>query len=191
MKENKKEGTKFKYPKLILLLFTFVIAYVIFRFANLAPINNFLSSIGYLGSFITGLLFSYGFSAGPATALFLVLAKQQDIVLASFIGAVGAVIGDYVIFRLIRVSFKDEIKDFEKEKMMRKVENIGNKLPIKMKHFLIIIFAEMIIGSPLPDELGVAILSLDTKISKKIFVVLSFAFHFIGILVIMLIGRVI
>ena len=49
---------KVKYPKFLLLILTFVIAYFIFTSRNFEPFNNILSSLGYLGSFISGIMFA-------------------------------------------------------------------------------------------------------------------------------------
>ena len=93
---------RIKYPKFLLLILTFVAAYLIFFERNFQPFHNILLSLGYFGSFIAGVMFSYGFTAGPSTAIFLILAKDQNIFLAGFIGGLGALAGDLTIFKLIR-----------------------------------------------------------------------------------------
>src|SRR3989339_1795341 len=94
--------SRIKYPKLLLLLLTFVIAYLIFKERTFLPFHNLLLSMGYLGTFLAGILFVYGFTAAPATAILLILAKEQNILFAGFIAGFGALIGDLMIFTFIR-----------------------------------------------------------------------------------------
>jgi len=74
----KKRLLKWKYQKLTLLIGTFILAYLLFYGKNFPAFNNFIISTGYIGIFISGLLFSYGFTSAPAAALFLLLAKSTN-----------------------------------------------------------------------------------------------------------------
>lgn len=181
---------KIKYPKFLLLLLTFVLAYFIFAGRNFDAFQNALSSLGYFGTFLAGIMFAYGFTAAPAAAVFLIIAKTQNIFIAAIIGGIGALLGDYIIFRIIRFSFKDEILKLEKDMAKNKViKDLENHISTKIKHAFIMIIADVIIASPLPDEIGVAMISLDRKISRGIFASLSFLLNTIGILIILLIGN--
>lgn len=100
---------KFKYPKFLLLFITFFIAYFLFSGRNYLPFHNFVISTGYFGTFLTGLMFSYGFTAAPATSIFLILAEYQNIYAAALIGGLGALVTDLLIFKFIKISFADEI----------------------------------------------------------------------------------
>ena len=108
--------SKIKYPKFLLLILTFVMAYMIFNWRNFLPIHDALSSGGYLETFLVGILFAYGFTAAPATAVLLILAKEQNILLAGLIAGFGALISDLIIFNFIRYSFADEIEKLLEEK---------------------------------------------------------------------------
>src|SRR3989344_2325858 len=108
----KKILSKIKYPKLLFLLFTFVIAYLIFTGRDFSPFHNFVLSLGYFGTFLAGMFFTYGFTAAPATAILLILAKDQNILFAGFIAGFGALVGDLIIFRFIRYYFAEEIEKF-------------------------------------------------------------------------------
>ena len=74
-----------KYQKLLLLLLTFVIAYILFSGKTYLPFYNFLKTLNYLGVFLAGVFFAYSFTAAPATAILLILAKEQNILLTGFI----------------------------------------------------------------------------------------------------------
>ena len=179
---------KIKYPKFFLLILTLILAYVIFKERNFLPLHDSLLSLGYLGTFFSGLLFTYGFTAAPATALLLILAKEQNILFAGLIAGFGAVIGDLTIFKLIRYSFSDEIKKISKEKI---VLYFNKKTPTILKKYLIPVLGGFIIASPLPDEIGISLLAISRIISTRKFLFISYLLNTIGILVILIIGNTI
>ena len=177
-----------KYPKFLLLFITFIIAYILFSGKDYGPFHDFLIGLGYAGTFVAGILFAYGFTAAPATAVFLILAQHQNIYFASAIGGLGALIGDLFIFSFIRQSFADEIGKFSREKI---VHCFNNKLPGIIKKYTLPVMAGFIIASPLPDEIGVTMLAASKVISTKIFLVMSYLLNTAGILVIYYIGNAI
>ncbi len=175
---------KIKYKKLLLLLLTFVVAYVIFSGKNFLPFRNLLLSSGYFGSFLAGIFFVYGFTAAPATAILLILAKEQNIFLAGFIAGFGALLGDLLIFKFIRHSFADEIEELSKEEI---VTAITKKIPPILKNYLLPVIGGFIIASPLPDEIGISILTAST-ISTRTFSIMSYILNTAGIFAILIAG---
>lgn len=176
-----------KYPKFLLLFITFIIAYLLFYSKGYGPFQNFIVGLGYAGTFAAGILFTYGFTAAPATAIFLILAGQQNIYLASIIGGLGALIGDLFIFSFIRQSFADEIMKLSREKI---VSYFNGKMPGIIKKYTLPVVAGFIIASPLPDEIGVAMLAASRVISTKIFVLMSYVLNTAGIFVVFAIGGI-
>ncbi|MFA4834313.1 MAG: hypothetical protein WC619_05795 [Patescibacteria group bacterium] len=184
----KKILSKIKYPKLLFLIFTFVAAYLMFIGRDFSPLHTFLLSLGYFGTFLAGIFFTYGFTAAPATAILLILAKEQNILFAGFIAGFGALIGDLIIFKFIRYSFADEIKKLSKEKA---IHYLNNKTPNLLKKYFVPILAGFIIASPLPDEIGVSLLATSQSISTKSFSILCYILNTTGIFIILLIGSAI
>lgn len=182
----KKIFLKIKYPKLFLLLITFLMAYGILAGQDFLPFHEFLLRLGYLGIFLAGILFAYGFTAAPATALLVVLSAEQNILLAGGIAGLGALVGDLVIFKWIRDSFGDEVQKLSREKEVRRM---NKKLPHVLKRYLIPVLAGFIIASPLPDEIGVSLLAVSQTISPRLFSVISYVLNTAGIIVILLISR--
>jgi len=180
--------SKLKYPKFLLLILTFVLAYRLFSGRNFLPFHNTLLSLGYFGTFLVGLLFVYGFTAAPATAILLILAKEQNILLAGFIAGFGALAGDLLIFKFIRHSFADEIEKLSKEKMFN---SVNNKISKTLKKYFVPVLAGFIISSPLPDEIGVSLLATSTTISTRVFSIVSYILNTAGIFVILIIGTLI
>ena len=177
-----------KYPKFLLLFITFLIAYLLFYSKDYAPFRDFIAGLGYSGTFVAGIMFTYGFTVAPATAVFLILAQHQNIYLASLIGGLGALIGDLFIFSFIRRSFADEIRRLSREKI---VKYFNGRLPGRLKEYLLPAVAGFVIASPLPDEIGVAMLAASKIISIKLFSIVSYVLNTLGILAIFLIGNVV
>jgi uncharacterized membrane protein YdjX (TVP38/TMEM64 family) len=176
---------KLKYPKFLLLIITFVLAYLLFKEADLTGLNKILLSLGYFGTFLAGLFFVYGFTAAFGTAILLIIAPDQNILLAGLIAGLGALTGDLIIFKSIRYSLKDELKKLAEQKIF---VYFNNKAPYIIKKYLIPIIACIIIALPLPDEIGVSLIASSSSISTKTFTILSFLLNTAGIFVILLIG---
>ncbi|MCX8159172.1 MAG: hypothetical protein N3D20_02695 [Candidatus Pacearchaeota archaeon] len=187
-KENNHILKKIKYPKFILFLLTVIIAYIIFKNREIPFIQNHILPLSYFGVFISGTLFTFGFTSAPATALFLLFAENVNPIIAALIGGAGALLADSLIFLFIRTSFKDEIIKLEHEKIIHYIET---KIPSKIKRIILPIIAGLIIASPLPDEIGISMLAAYRTISPKFFASISYLMNTIGILIILLIGRAI
>ena len=178
---------KFRYPKLALLVIAIVASYFVFKNPNISGFVSSLGNLGYLGVFIAGLFFTFGFSTPFAIGFFLSLNLGNPF-LAAAIGGIGAVVGDLVIFNFVKFSFMEEFTRLEHEKLIRKAEIIlGKEFHGKFKHYLLILLAGIIISSPLPDELGVSLLAGLTHIKQKWLAVVSFIFNTAGILIFILI----
>ncbi|MBN2014866.1 MAG: hypothetical protein JW778_06765 [Candidatus Altiarchaeota archaeon] len=183
---------RIRYPKLLLLLATIIVAAVLFQESkDYGPLHDFLMSLGYIGTFLGGIFYAYGFTAAPATAVLLVLAKEQCLVLAVLVGGLGAVLSDLLIFSFIRYSFMDEIEELEKEKIVKYIEK---EEKIIFGHYYKHIFpalAGFLIASPLPTELGVVMMTSVKEISLKKFTIIAYLLHCLGILAILAIGNLI
>ena len=178
----------YRYPKFLLFFITLLIAYLLFYERNYPPFQDFVFGLGYFGTFVAGILFTYGFTAAQATAIFLILAQHQNIYLTSTIGGLGALVGDLLIFSFIRYSFSDEIKKLSKEKI---VKYFDGRLPKVLKKYLLLFAAGFIIASPFPDEIGVSLMAASKIISPKVFSIISYLLNTSGIFLIMVIGNTI
>lgn len=167
----------FKHPKLIFLTFFILLAYYLFTQPFMLDWITQLNRFSYFGVFLAGGLATFGFTA-PFGIGFLLNFEPEFVFFAAIIGGIGGMVADLLIFRTIRFSFMDEIKDLEKTKVIKKIEHIvNNNKHILIKHYLLYIFAGIIISTPLPDELGVSILAGLTTIKPLKLAVLSFLLH--------------
>lgn len=179
---------KFPYPKLLLLLVMVVISYGLFSNDAVQAWVRAINPDGYAMALVAGVLFTFGFTTPIAIGVFAVL-NPGNIFLAAFIGALGAVMGDLLIFHLIRFSFMDEFTRLSKTPLFKKInKEITFTRHKKLKNYLLFACAGLIISSPLPDELGVTMLAGLTHIKPHVFAIISFCFNFLGILAIFLLS---
>ncbi len=179
---------RIKYPKLVILISTIILAYALFMGRNFEPMHAVFVSAGYLGVFAAGCLYAYGFTAAPAAAILLILAEGKNILFAAFIGGAGALLGDLAIFFLIKQLFSDEIKKLHREKLIRFLEREEKLLLGKLHKYFVVSFAGFLIASPLPTEIGVTMLASIKHVSILKFASIAYTLHFLGILVILAIG---
>ena len=109
----------FKYPKLIGLVVAILLAYILFRNPAVSHFVSHLGNLSYLGVFVAGILFAFGFTA-PFAAGFFITLNPTNVWLAGIIGGLGALIADMIIFKFIRVSFSDEFSRLKKTGAMKK-----------------------------------------------------------------------
>lgn len=187
-----KIALKIKYPKFLLLLLVYIITIVLFYNGKIyLPFHDFLVSFGYFGIFLGGIFYAYGFTAAPATVILLTLAKEHSFLSAGIIGGVGALLSDVIIFLFIRHSFIDEIEKLKKEKIAILIGKTIKKLLGSFNNYLLPVIASFLIASPLPTEIGVALLAAIKGLSVKKFLLIAYFLHTLGILVILLIGNAI
>ncbi len=167
----------FKYPKLFLLISLIALAYYIFSFPFVSTWIEVFNRLGHLGVFVSGLLTGLGFAAPFGFGL-LAKINPQNILFASLIGGLGATIADLLIFKTIKYSFMDEFKRLEKTKVIHEIEEIVKKNKhVLIRHYLLYIFAGLVLATPLPDELGVSMLAGLTTIKPLKLAVIGLILH--------------
>lgn len=177
---------KNNYPKITALLCTYAFTYVLFRLGLFDVLPHLLQGYGYITMFAAGLLFSFGFTTPFAIAIFIEMASTVNPVLGASVAGVGAMASDVLIFKFIRFSFMDEIKRLKRLRVFRwMVKREKEAVPTQIQKYIAWSIAGVIIASPLPDELGVSVLSGDTHVTGKPFAAFCFAMDAVGVLIIL------
>ena len=167
----------FKYPKLLLLTVIIIASYFIFSNEIVSAWFENLEGFGYFGTFIAGILAAFGFTA-PIGVGILIKLNLENPILGALIGGVGASFGDWIIFKTIKFSFMDEFQRLKEVGAIRKIRKIAHRNKhILIKHYLLYIFAGIMIATPLPDEIGVSMLAGLTTIRQIKLAIISFILH--------------
>lgn len=175
----------FKYPKFFFLVLSILLAYYVFSRPEISALLSGLDKGSYLGIFIAGIFFAFGFSAPFATG-FLIVAQPENLFFAAILGGFGALVSDMFIFKSIKFSFMDEFGKIKKTKLANKIREIAfKKKHILIKHYFLYVLAGILIATPLPDEFGVSMLAGLTTINEKKLAIISFLLNSLGIFLIL------
>lgn len=167
-----------------------VVALSIFVAINLAEsgaIERFLArteGIAFLESFIVGMFFTSVFTTAPSIVALFEISQSTPLWEVAIFGALGAMIGDLLIFRFVRDRISQDIVELMRGKRGRWLR----VLKLKSFRWVAALSGGIIIASPLPDELGLTLLGF-SKIKTKYFLPISFVFNSIGILIIGILAR--
>lgn len=178
-----------KYPKLMLLAISVLLAYFLFRTGSVQSFFHGLGEFGYLSSFFGGMLFAFGFGAPFGVAILVTIADDVNIFLGAIFGGLGALASDYLLFKFIRITFSDEIERFKGSKAFGLFRGLlVRRVPPKISFYFSLGVAGLVIASPLPDEFGVALLAGITTVKETTFAAIAFSLNTLGILVVMSLG---
>ncbi len=166
-----------KYKNLILLCISIIIALLL---SGYEPFHYFLlhlGNLGYVGAFIAGVLFVSTFTVATGAVILLILAETLSAVEIGIIAGLGAVVGDFTIFRLVKDSLAKEITPI--------YNHFGGKQITALLHtkyfsWTLPVIGAIIIASPFPDEIGVSLMGI-VKMKTYKFLLLSFILNAIGI----------
>jgi hypothetical protein len=157
--------------------------------AKTGIIKDFVTStqgIRFLGSFLAGVFFISVFTAAPSMVVLVEIARVNSAWEVAFFGGLGALAGDLIIFRFFKDSLAEDVL------YLIKITGFKKLIPIFRSKFFkwtVPVLGALIIASPFPDELGLVMLGL-SKTKTLIFVPLSFALNFSGILILGLIAKI-
>ena len=175
-----------KYPKLTLFIISVILVYFFFSGLAYKPLYDILIFMGYFGTFLAGLLYPYALTSAAGTGILLILAKEQNLLLAGIIAGIGALISDLLIFLFIKHGFWDEVQKLSKETVVR---TFNRWIPDSVRVYLVATFAGILIASPLPTEIGIILMASIKNMSIKKFIILVYFLHASAIFIILLIGN--
>ncbi len=168
-----------------LVIFSILIAILLAKTGALRELIATSQEMGFIGSFIAGMLFVSVFTAAPAVVALGELAQSNSMYAVAMIGGLGALVGDLIIFRFVKDRVTGHIHYLVR---ISKSERFFSIFKLKIFRWIIPFVGALIIASPLPDEIGVAMLGL-SKMKNSYFISLSFFLNSVGILLIGLLAR--
>ena len=169
--------------------FLFALGLIVFYFLAQTPeVDNFiknLGALGYAGAFFAGLFFVSTYTFVPAGYLLFEVAKYLNPLEIAIAAGIGSMIGDYIIFRVIRDHVIHELKPYLSSIGTPKVRRL-----FRTPYFawLLPLSGAIIIASPLPDEFGVGLIGA-SKMKNHHFLVVSFLLNAVGIFLVVLLAQ--
>jgi|GEM_PF-6254802 len=180
----KPDATTFEIDHVIFVIVTFIVVAIFLTTPEVGLlIENIGQQSGPLASFISGAFYSTSITAPAGAATIFFLGKVQHPVLIALIAAFGAAITDFILFKFIKRSASGSVEYIAQHFKTR------YRKTRKTIRLLAIIAAGLVIASPLPDEIGVAILAAINFQVKRLFF-MSYVLNFFGILALAWLGSV-
>lgn len=127
--------------------------------------------------FIAGIFFTSAFTIAPAA---IVLAHLSAVFPAHWVvicGALGAVLGDYILFYFIRDRFSVHLSKALKHTHWR---TLFRSFHFGFMKWLSPFLGALIIASPLPDEFGIMLMGV-SKMQTRLFLLVAFLMNMLGV----------
>lgn len=171
---------------ILILAASITVAVLLVRTDTLVGIFDSVQYMQVLGSFIAGLFFTSVFTTAPAIVALGKLSLMSPPLSVALFGALGAVVGDLILFWFIRDRFSDHVMELLRHQHLGK--RMHALLKLKLFRWVSFFVGGLIIASPLPDEIGIGLMGF-SKLKMSWFLLLSFFSNFWGILFIGLFAR--
>lgn len=174
-----------QYKNTALLFLSFVLFFLLLKTAFVSSMLASTGNFGYFGSFLAGIFFVSTFTVAPAVVVLYHLAEIFDPLYVALTAGLGAVLGDYFIFRF----FKDYVFD-ELRPMLKKIGDHPLLRIFSTPYFgwMLPILGAFIIASPFPDEVGIGLMGV-SKMKNWQFLLFAFLLNSAGIFFIVTLAR--
>lgn len=170
-----------KYKNLTIFGISLIVAFALSRFEAFHTFLLSLGNLGYIGAFLAGMLFVSTFTVTTGAVILLVLAEQLSPIEIGLIAGLGAVVGDFTIFRFIKDNLASELESIYNH--LDSDHHFKKVLHSKYFSWTLPVIGAIIIASPFPDEIGVSLMGI-SKMKTYQFIFLSFLLNTIGIFLI-------
>ncbi|KND48793.1 MAG: hypothetical protein AB198_01075 [Parcubacteria bacterium C7867-003] len=184
--KNPTRGEGILIQDIAIIFFSVLIAFVLIKTRVISDLLLSTEKFEFVGAFVAGMFFTTIFTTAPAIVTLGNIALHTSLLTTALFGAVGAMIGDLIIFRFIRDRLSEHLFDLISHNTVWK----RTKHLFKLRYFrwFTFLIGGLLIASPLPDELGIGLLGF-TKMKTRQFIPVSLFFNFIGILLIGIVAR--
>jgi len=170
----------------LVIIISILVAIILERTGVLQDLLTSTRELRFLGSLIAGIFFVSIFTVSPAAVVLFEIAASTSPLEVAFFGGLGALIGDLFIFRFIMDSLADDLTWLIKKTGQEKLIYFFRR---KTFRWLVPFIGALAVASPLPDEIGLAMMGL-SKMNTAAFVPLVFILNFLGILIIGLLAKI-
>lgn len=177
---------KWEYPYLTAVFISVLIAIILAQNQAFKDWLFHLGSLEYIGALLAGMLFVSSFTVAISVVVIGIMAQNLNPVALGLIGGVGAVMGDYLIFKLVRSHLQEELALLFGKQGTSYIKSV---LRSRYIAWMLPIIGVLIIASPLPDEMGVSLLGI-SKMSEARFILISYISNAVGILMIASVAKV-
>ncbi len=169
---------------ILIITLSLLATYLMAEFSVVLVLEKAITS-DYVLALIAGIFFISFFTVVPAGYILINLIGDNDMFTIALIAGMGAVIGDLLIFVFVKNRFSNNLFSlfhFRQDGAVKRLKE--NKI---IRIFLPVLGAA-IIASPLPDEIGVALMGA-SRIKKRFFIPMSYVLNSVGIYILLIISK--
>lgn len=172
------------YTDLAIILISIAVAVILLKSGAVEHLLLTTGEVRVFGNFLAGALFTSTFTIAPATVALLEIGKLIPPLEVALVGGLGAAVGDFIIFLFLRNRLAEDLR-FILRGQRHLYETIVGR---RFFRFLTPLLGALIIASPLPDEIGLAILGF-SRLGTSILLPVSFLANAVGIFIVAAVGR--
>ncbi len=166
-----------------IIVLSVVVSVILARTGVLGEILAGAREWRFLGSLVAGMFFVSVFTVAPAAVALTEIIKTTPLWEVALLGGIGGFWGDFIIFKFIKDDLAEDLRELLKIRGLKRLVSIFH---LKFFRWLTPFLGALVVASPLPDELGLAMIGL-SKTKTFAFIPISFVLNFLGILVLGLI----
>lgn len=163
--------------KFLLFVGSVMVAYILFKTGAVVAFVDFTKEWEYLGVFFSGMMFTSIFTVAPATVILGEIAAHNHPLFVGLVGGLGAAVADTFMLFLFENSIRLHMAS-SKERAHYKLLMAFFGTP--GMHIVGLIIGAILIISPFPDELGLALMGLTNVKASHLFPI-AFVLNAIGI----------
>ena len=185
MAKQKRNGAH--YRNLFFLFLSLIAAVFILKDETFHSYILHLGKLEYIGAFCAGFFFVSTFTTIPATIVLFILAEALPVWAVAGIAGIGAMIGDFSIFQF----FKNQDLSAEMYTIYKQLggKKLSHVLHLRQFHWLLPVVGAIFFFTPLPDEIGVALMGI-SKLKSWKFLVFSLILDSSGIFILLSLTRI-
>lgn len=182
---NLQEVKKHLIKNLGILLISILIAVFLVRAGFVGQILQSVQAVPLISALVVGFFIAFALTVAPAIVTLVAIAEHFPVWQVALVGSLGSVLANLLLFRFVKERITDDIITlFERSRYKR----VSEFLKLSIVRAVLPIVGAVLVASPLPDEIGLAMMGV-SKIKTKFFVITMYILHFLGILFIISAGK--
>jgi uncharacterized membrane protein YdjX (TVP38/TMEM64 family) len=171
----------------LIVIASVIVAVLIAKSSLIDVVTTGQGTLYILQSFVAGLFFTSAFTTAPAIAILAKLGSAHHPAIVALVGALGSVAGDLIIFYFIRTRVSSDVSFLLSKAKTRRIKHFFER---PFARFSLAAVGALVIASPLPDEIGLAMMGL-SGMKIRFFVLISYIFNAVGIYAIGVLGAIV
>lgn len=182
---SRAEATEHLIRDIAIIFVSVVVAVLIGQSGMIHTLIAVLPVGSIVAIFTAGVLFTSMFTIAPASIVLAEIGQNTGVWEVALIGAIGAVAGDIILFLFMRENISEDLEIVMKGKYFHKVTRWSH---FGFFRWIFPLVGALVIASPLPDELGLAMMGL-SRVKTIYMIPIVFVMNFLGIYMLVTFGR--